>query len=153
MVAPSEQLMAQLSESMRSTGSAVTVIHPPSLMRRPEAWVFDGRPIRPGQATLIYPSWHAYDANRLEFEVNAPSRGWIVITDRWAPGWRAHVNGVETPIWGANGVFRALPVGPGRSVIEMRYRPVGYPWLVMLSWMTISVVLALGLKRGIGDSA
>jgi hypothetical protein len=147
MVAPSEQLMAQLSESMRSTGSAVAVIHPPGLMRRPEAWGFDGRPVRPGQAVVISPSWHAYDATRLEFEVNAPGRGWIVVTDRWAPGWSAHVNGVETEIWGANGVFRAIPVGTGRSTIEMRYRPIGYPWLVALSWVTIAVVFALGLRQ------
>ena len=150
VLAPSEQMIARLGESMRALGSAVAVIHTPDVMSRPESWVSDGRRVEPVPAVLIHPSWHVYDATRLKFEVNAPRRGWIVITDRWAPGWYGSVNGVETSVWGANGVFRAIPVGLGHSVIEMHYRPVGYPWLLALSWITVAVVFGLGLRRAIG---
>jgi uncharacterized membrane protein YfhO len=46
-----------------------------------------------------------------------------VLSDRWYPGWKARVNGVEAPIFRANGVFRAVPVPTGVSEIELRFAP------------------------------
>ncbi len=46
-----------------------------------------------------------------------------VLSDRWYPGWKASVNGVEVPVLRANGVFRAVPVPPGVSDLEFRFAP------------------------------
>jgi hypothetical protein len=34
--------------------------------------------------------------------------GWLLVTDRWGPGWRAEVNGRPAPVFGGNFIFRAI---------------------------------------------
>src|ERR1035438_3579883 len=34
-----------------------------------------------------------YRPNSVQFRYDAPKPGWLMITDRWAPGWQAEVNG------------------------------------------------------------
>jgi hypothetical protein len=83
-----------------------------------------------------------YSPDRLVFDADAPRAGWMLVTDRWAPGWRAAVNGkdVDAPI--GNFLFRAVPVQQGVNRIDFSYRPFGDPWLLCLSWTTLGAVLA-----------
>ena len=74
--------------------------------------------------------------------------GWLLVTDRWAPGWRASVNAQSVPTLGANFIFRAVPVRRGENVVRFTYRPAGYPWLLVLSWLTLGVVVAWSFQRG-----
>jgi uncharacterized membrane protein YfhO len=46
-----------------------------------------------------------------------------VLSDRWYPGWKAKVNGVETPVFRANGIFRAVPVPAGVSDVDFHFAP------------------------------
>jgi Bacterial membrane protein YfhO len=55
--------------------------------------------------------------------VNAPTAGWLVVNEAWAPGWRATVNGVETPVRRANFLMRAVRVGAGPHRVVMTYAP------------------------------
>lgn len=82
-----------------------------------------------------------YSPNRLAFEVNASSDGWLLVTDRWAPGWQATVNSknIDLPI--GNFIFRAVPVRQGTNLVDFCYRPFGHPWLLLLSWTTLGTVL------------
>ena len=52
-----------------------------------------------------------YDDRRLEFDVRAPSDGWLLTTDRWALGWQAWVNDRPTPVWIGNLAFAPCPCG------------------------------------------
>jgi len=47
----------------------------------------------------------------------------LVLTDSYYPGWRAAVYEIPTPIIRTNYAFRGVPVGPGTSVVTMRYDP------------------------------
>ena len=78
--------------------------------------------------------------DELELSVVAPGPGWILVTDRWAAGWRAWVDGGEAPVWGGNLLFRALRVTAGPHRIRFLYRPAGYPGLLILSWGTLLAV-------------
>jgi uncharacterized membrane protein YfhO len=55
--------------------------------------------------------------------VNAPAAGWIVVNEAWDAGWRATVNGVETPVRRANFLMRAVRVGAGPQRVVMTYAP------------------------------
>ena len=46
-----------------------------------------------------------YSPNRLIFDVEAPRDGWLLVTDRWASGWQATVNGRDAPVWLGNFIF------------------------------------------------
>lgn len=39
-----------------------------------------------------------YTPNRLSLRVTAPEDGWLLVTDRWARGWSASVNGQAVPV-------------------------------------------------------
>jgi uncharacterized membrane protein YfhO len=90
----------------------------------------------------------AYDPTRLAFSVDTPASGWLLVTDRWARGWRARVDGQPTEVWGGSFLFRALRVEAGRHEVEFRYVPYLYPWLLVASWVTLGLVITAGLLRG-----
>ena len=81
-----------------------------------------------------------YTAEALDLTVDAPSAGWLLVTDRWARSWRATVDGRDTPVRGGNFVFRAIEVPEGKHRVEFTYDPLALPWLAAASWMTIALV-------------
>jgi hypothetical protein len=83
-----------------------------------------------------------YRPTELYLSIDAPASGWILVTDRWGPGWRADVNGRSVPVLAANFVFRAVEVQAGPNLVRFWYRPAAFPGLVLLSW---SVMLALAV--------
>jgi hypothetical protein len=92
------------------------------------------------QAERIPATVERYTADALSVTIDAPSAGWLLVTERWARSWRAAVDGRAAPIYGGNFVFRALEVPQGKHRVEFTYQPLALPWLVATSWMTILVV-------------
>src|SRR5205085_2446083 len=62
-----------------------------------------------------------YANTEIIVEVDAPSGGILVLNDVWHPWWRATVGGVETEILRANGIFRAVPVPPGKYTVRFTF--------------------------------
>jgi len=60
-----------------------------------------------------------------EVQVDASGGAWLLYADAYYPGWRASVNGRETPISQANLAFKALRVPPGASVVRLWFDPGG----------------------------
>jgi hypothetical protein len=83
-----------------------------------------------------------YTGCELLLEVDCPSGGWLLVTDRWAPGWRVSVNGQQRELWIGNLIFRAVAVERGVNQLHFVYCPFGYPWLLAASWATLGLVLA-----------
>lgn len=57
------------------------------------------------------------------FEVEADAPGFLHLSDQYARGWQATVNGRPAPILRANHVFRVVAVPGSYSRVEFRYRP------------------------------
>ena len=76
-----------------------------------------------GRAEIV-----ARRSDRLTVAVAARRRGVLVVTEGYDPGWRAWVDGAPAPVWRANAIFRAVPVGEGDHRVEMRYRPPSVAW-------------------------
>ena len=60
---------------------------------------------------------------RKVFELNRLWPTYVVLSQAWYPGWKAYVNGEETPVWRANYAFDAIAAPAGRSTIEFVYEP------------------------------
>jgi hypothetical protein len=75
---------------------------------------------------------------RVQLRCASTEGGYAVLLDAQAPGWAATVDGVPAHIEVADGLFRAVRVGPGVHEIEHRYRTPG---------------LALGLAVSAGSAA
>ncbi len=63
------------------------------------------------------------EPERVALRLDAPSDGYLVLTDSYYPGWRAEVDGTQVGILRANGLHRAIPVSSGPHEIEFRYAP------------------------------
>ncbi|NOZ79689.1 MAG: YfhO family protein [Acidobacteria bacterium] len=81
-------------------------------------------------------------------EIDAPGRGWAVISIPWAPGMVARVDGARRDLRLADGPFLALPVGAGHHRLEVIYRPPEVAAGIAISGLTLlGLVAAFGLKR------
>ncbi len=86
-----------------------------------------------------------YDPDTLIFSVNCETDGWLLLTDRWARSWQAEMNDTPVVVYGGNFIFRAVKVSSGHNEIKFIYRPAGSPWLLILSWGTLTLVAASSL--------
>ncbi len=93
----------------------------------------------------------AYEPERVEIEVEMTAPGYLMLTDAQYPGWRAWVDGWETPIATADLLFRAVYLGPGRHRVEFRFQPRSLLLGAVVSLGAV-VGMATGSARGCGAS-
>ncbi len=79
-------------------------------------------------------------------ELDSPQPAWLVLADSWFPGWEAEVDGERRPILRANGLHRAVRVGPGDQVVTFTYRPGSWRAGLLLS---LATAVTLGLFFGL----
>ncbi|MGD8821935.1 MAG: YfhO family protein, partial [Anaerolineales bacterium] len=82
--------------------------------------------------------------NRLSLDIVSSSGGWLVLADSWYPGWSAAIDGADTPIYPANGVFRAVWLPPGEHTLTFLYAPVS---LKIGAALFVAAMLALAGLR------
>ncbi len=66
-----------------------------------------------------------YDLNRIRVRTTTDGPMVLVVNDRHYPGWTVQVNGDRASVLRASGIFRAVAVPAGESVVEMKFRPTG----------------------------
>jgi uncharacterized membrane protein YfhO len=82
-----------------------------------------------------------YKPEELIFEVDCPEKGWLLVTDRYAKSWQVKVNGLVSPVWVGNFIYRAVPVEAGIQKIDFTYKPSGILFLTFLSWGVIIIIM------------
>ncbi|WP_375459760.1 YfhO family protein [uncultured Enterovirga sp.] len=65
-----------------------------------------------------------YRRNAVSLEVDSDRNAVVVLHDIYYPGWEATVDGKPARILRTNLLFRGVEVGPGRHVVELRFRPL-----------------------------
>ena len=76
--------------------------------------------------------------DRMEFEYSSEQNEFLVINDAWHDQWRANVNGSETIILKSNGVFKGIPLPPGKGTIELFFDNSPYKpgiWITVIGWI------------------
>jgi hypothetical protein len=66
----------------------------------------------------------AYEPDRITLAANATAPGLLVISEVYAPGWRAFVNGREAPVLPTDHALRGVPLPAGEHTVELRYEPL-----------------------------
>ena len=77
--------------------------------------------------------------------LNAPAV--LVLTDAFAPGWKAYVNGSEKRIQRANYFFRAVLLPAGRSRICFRYEPDSLRRGIIVTVVSASLLAGIAVAR------
>ena len=91
-----------------------------------------------------------YTGNRIEANVTTSHAGFLVLTDTWYPGWKAFVDGKETPIMRANYTFRAILVPRGSHTVRFSYEPQSVVIGATLSLISLFFVCLFGLALRYG---
>jgi len=69
----------------------------------------------------------------LALDVTTEAGGWLVLSEVYYPGWKAFVDGRETPVLRANLALRAIELQPGRHEVRFAYRPASFGYGMALS--------------------
>ncbi len=84
---------------------------------------------------------------RLQVDVGQ-GRGYLVIADAFAPGWRATLDGEPVPLLPADVAFRAIAIPEGEHEVVLRYAPWAKRFgLPMTALGAVLCLLWLGLAR------
>jgi hypothetical protein len=87
----------------------------------------------------------------VEFDVELPRPGVFVISEATYPGWKAIVDGAETPWLVANYFFKAVELDAGKHTVRFAYRPLSVKIGIVLSGLGVAAIVGLflvGRRRG-----
>jgi hypothetical protein len=90
----------------------------------------------------------AYNPDKMEYEYSTKTDGLAVFSEVYYPeGWKAYVDGKETPHFRANYLLRAMVLPAGDHRLEFRFEPKSYytGQKVSLAASLIVILLTLGL--------
>jgi hypothetical protein len=155
-VPPNDLSFEQFTRRVRQLGQPILVVHSPEQMRslpsRSAAQTKNsdheiGLPSPSSPASI---SDLSYKPNGLSFRYFASASGWLLVTDRWAPGWDAIVNGKSQSLMGGDFIFRAVRVEAGENSIRFSYRPRGFVPLLLISWSILLATVFWQLRKTIG---
>jgi hypothetical protein len=65
------------------------------------------------------------ESGRIELDATAPAPAVLVLFNSFERGWRARIDGTETPVYRADAAFLGILVPAGRHRIRFEYRPRG----------------------------
>ena len=90
--------------------------------------------------------------NMKSFNVAVRGSGLLFLSDTFYPGWRAFIDGQETPIIKANYTFQAVEVPAGKHSVVFHFLPSSFSWgtkltIISLVLLSFSVFLFEKLKR------
>jgi hypothetical protein len=86
---------------------------------------------------------------RYTVATSAPGPAWLVVSEAWAPGWRAGMDGAATvPVQRVNGIFQGVPVPAGEHRVTFRYIPPGLLAGFALAGVGLVLTLLFGIARG-----
>jgi hypothetical protein len=94
-----------------------------------------------------------YRADQVVVKANLEAAGWLVLTDAYAPGWRASATeaagaNLDPTLYRAYGAFRAvyLPAG-GTWTVSFTYEPTSFKAGVVISGLSIVALAVIGVTR------
>ncbi|HEX4773049.1 MAG TPA: YfhO family protein [Bryobacteraceae bacterium] len=149
---PNDADFSRFVTRWREFGMAILVLHTPDSMRtlsdkNEQAVPSSSEITRDAICSPATISGLSYFPNSLSFSYDANQAGWLLVTDRWAPGWNVTVNGHPQQNVASDFVFRAVHVDMGANRIEFMYRPRGFLPLAIMSWLTLGAIAGIEVYR------
>lgn len=88
------------------------------------------------------------DASSTLYRIGIETRSatWLFLADANYPGWSAQVDGVETPVYTAQILGKAVSVPSGAHEIVIRYTSRPFRWGLSVSIGSLGLMLAIILR-------
>ncbi|HUD19043.1 MAG TPA: YfhO family protein [Patescibacteria group bacterium] len=90
-----------------------------------------------------------FTPNEMTIKISASNNALLFFSDAYYPGWKAFVDGKETPLYRADYAFRAAVVPQGSHVVSFSYQPLSFKigvWLTGVG-LLIGAIVYFSLKR------
>jgi hypothetical protein len=117
--------------------SSLTALNTGELDGREVAFVEDfasGQfPVSPATGAVESVTFDSYSDDAMSMQVEAGSDGLLVLSEVYARGWNAWVDGKEVDIYQTDHALRGVPVPAGSHSVELRYTA---PGLTAGLWIT-----------------
>jgi len=117
----------------------------PNLDPTREVWL-ETAPASPpsNEANPAPPLIEKYTGSEIILKTNLVAPAFLVLTDTYFPGWIGQIDGADTPIYRADGNFRAVVVPAGEHTVRFKYSPISFRVGSVLTLLAvIAVLLAL----------
>ena len=88
-------------------------------------------------------TFNSYKPDEMSMQVEANSDGLLVVSEVFAPGWRAYVDGKQVSVYATDYVLRGIPVPAGNHRVELRYEPASLSVGIGISIITGVIVLVI----------
>jgi hypothetical protein len=121
-----------------------------SVLLLPRDWLMsEATPVTTKSSESPTVKYRRLDSDSIECTVTTGRSGYLRIIESWDPGWSATVNGKPVPIVPAMDALLAVPITPGRHMVQFVYRTPGLGLGLAISFT--SLVLLGGLMWAIRE--
>jgi len=87
-----------------------------------------------------------YGARNITLETERSRPGFMVLSEIYYPeGWKAFIDGEETPIYKTNYILRGIEVPAGTHEISFRFNPASHIWGSRIAWSGNLIQLGIGI--------
>jgi len=90
----------------------------------------------PGTASIL-----DYLPNRLRIRTNSQNNSLLFLSDTYYPGWKAYVDGKESPVYRAHYAFRAVFVPSGTHDVVFHYQPDSFYFGAKISMISAGLLV------------
>jgi len=81
-----------------------------------------------------------------KIKINSKQKGFLVIRETFYPGWKATINGLDSKIYRANYIFKAVIINPGENLLILEFKPKIL--LIGIGLTTLGIILTIVLLIG-----
>jgi hypothetical protein len=89
-----------------------------------------------------------YEPDRMTIAARVAAPGLLVVSEVYASGWRAYVDGAEVEILPTHHALRGIPMPSGEHTVEMRYDPLSLRLGLWISGIATAAMLAFFAVAG-----
>jgi hypothetical protein len=89
------------------------------------------------------------EGDEIRLRARTDADGMLVLSETYAPGWAAYVDGKRVPVYVTDHVLRGVPLTAGDHVVELRYEPdsLRIGLLVTFAAVVVLVILLVAAAR------
>lgn len=93
-----------------------------------------------------------YSSDVISFSISLPSKGILLLSEIYYPGWKAEIDGKIEEIYKVNYAFRGIPIKEGRHEVRLSYVPTFWKISKRVSFFTaissVIILICLFVKSG-----
>lgn len=67
-----------------------------------------------------------YNSQDIKIEIDSNNRAPLIISNIYYPGWKAYIDGKESKIFKANGIFQLIMIEKGNHTVEFKFQPKSF---------------------------